>query len=237
MLDMRICYKPLIIIMYVHICWIYHIVYIILRFVLNIVVNTRTLLVVSGCLKDPAFHNRTVYVTSLDPNGIVWQLGKPHGFVRCLAWAVGLFTKVCAGRINYLELSCLFHYPLTVWRHIFTRCSQRGKLTFGNILCTFKGAIPVRKSQRTSFAVLLMWWFKWNRLIKHEERSSSFYLRNRNFSTGLWGSEPDRARPLLPCASMPCGSWPIYSWCTHGNDVEHICTESWDALVVKYGAN
>ena len=27
------------------------------------------------------------------------------------------------------------------------------------------------------------------------------------------------------------------SWCTHGNmDVVHICTESWDALVVKYGA-
>ena len=26
------------------------------------------------------------------------------------------------------------------------------------------------------------------------------------------------------------------SWCTHGNEVVHICTESWDALVVKYGA-
>ena len=26
------------------------------------------------------------------------------------------------------------------------------------------------------------------------------------------------------------------SWCTHGNNVVHICAESWDALVVKYGA-
>ena len=26
------------------------------------------------------------------------------------------------------------------------------------------------------------------------------------------------------------------SWCTHGNDVIHICMESWDALVVKYDA-
>ena len=23
---------------------------------------------------------------------------------------------------------------------------------------------------------------------------------------------------------------------THGNDIVHICTESWDALLVKYGA-
>ena len=33
--------------------------------------NTRMLLVVSECLKDRAFHIRTVYVNSLDPNGIV----------------------------------------------------------------------------------------------------------------------------------------------------------------------
>ena len=26
------------------------------------------------------------------------------------------------------------------------------------------------------------------------------------------------------------------SWCTHGNDVVHICKESWDAIVVKYMA-
>ena len=25
-------------------------------------------------------------------------------------------------------------------------------------------------------------------------------------------------------------------WCTHGNDGVHICMESWDAIVVKYGA-
>ena len=39
------------------------------------------LLVVLECLKDRAFHIRTVYVNSLDPNGIVWRLGKcfPNG--------------------------------------------------------------------------------------------------------------------------------------------------------------
>ena len=56
------------------------------------------LFVVSECLKDRALHIRTVYVSSLDPNGIVWRLEKPHGFVRYLTWAVGLFTKVFAGR-------------------------------------------------------------------------------------------------------------------------------------------
>ena len=37
--------------------------------------NTRTLLVVLVCLKDRAFHIRTVYVSSLDANGIVWRRG------------------------------------------------------------------------------------------------------------------------------------------------------------------
>ena len=36
------------------------------------------LLVVSECLKDRAFHIRTVYVNLLDPNGIVWRLGNPQ---------------------------------------------------------------------------------------------------------------------------------------------------------------
>ena len=40
--------------------------------------NTKTLLVVSECLKDRAFHIQTVYVNSLDPNGIVWRLGNPQ---------------------------------------------------------------------------------------------------------------------------------------------------------------
>ena len=40
--------------------------------------------------------------------------------------------------INYLKLSCFLHYPLTVWNHISTGCSQRVKVTFGNTLCTFK---------------------------------------------------------------------------------------------------
>ena len=36
------------------------------------------LLVVLECLKDRAFHIRTVYMNPLDPNGIVWRLGKPQ---------------------------------------------------------------------------------------------------------------------------------------------------------------
>ena len=35
-------------------------------------------LVVLECLKDRAFHIQTVYVNSLDPNGIVWGLGNPQ---------------------------------------------------------------------------------------------------------------------------------------------------------------
>ena len=40
--------------------------------------NTRTLLVVLECLKERAFHIQTVYVNSLDTNGIVWRLGNPQ---------------------------------------------------------------------------------------------------------------------------------------------------------------
>ena len=52
--------------------------------------NTRTLLVVSECLKDRGFHNRTVHVNSLDPNGIVWRQGKPqfHKVSRVVSWFV-----------------------------------------------------------------------------------------------------------------------------------------------------
>ena len=49
-----------------------------------------------------------------------------------------MFTKVFTVQINYLKLSCFLLYPLTVWRHIFTGCSQGGKVTSGNMLCTFK---------------------------------------------------------------------------------------------------
>ena len=54
-----------------------------------------------------------------------------------LAWSGGLFTKVCAARINYLGICWFLHYPLSVWSHIFTECSQGGKLTSGNISCPF----------------------------------------------------------------------------------------------------
>ena len=50
----------------------------------------------------------------------------------------GMLTKVCRARINYIKLSCFLHYPHMVWSHIFTGCSQGGKVIFGNTLCTFK---------------------------------------------------------------------------------------------------
>ena len=49
----------------------------------------------------------------------------------------GMLTKVCRARRNYLKLSCFLHYPLTAWNHIFTGCSQGGKVTFENTWCTF----------------------------------------------------------------------------------------------------
>ena len=49
-----------------------------------------------------------------------------------------MLTKVCRVPINYLKLLCFLHFPLTVWSHNFTGCSQGGKVTFGNTLCTFK---------------------------------------------------------------------------------------------------
>ena len=62
--------------------------------------NTRTFVIyyVLEYLKDRAVHNRTVYVNSLDPNGIVWRLGKPWFQKVC-------FEKVCVARINYFEIS------------------------------------------------------------------------------------------------------------------------------------
>ena len=52
--------------------------------------NRRTLLVVSECLKDRAFHIRTVYVNSFDPNGIVWRLGNLqfHNASHVVSWFV-----------------------------------------------------------------------------------------------------------------------------------------------------
>ena len=52
--------------------------------------NTRTLLVVLECLKECAFHIRTVYVNSLDPNGLVWRLGNPqfHNASHVVSWVV-----------------------------------------------------------------------------------------------------------------------------------------------------
>ena len=48
----------------------------------------------------------------------------------------GMLTKVCESCINYLKLLCFLYYPLIliVWSHIFTGCSQGGKVTFRNTL-------------------------------------------------------------------------------------------------------
>ena len=97
-------------------------------------IEYKNVLLVLECLKDRAFHIRTVYVNCACPNGLVWRLGNP----QFRKWSVGLFTNVCVGCINYLKLWCFLNYPLTVWSHIFTGCSQGGKLTFRNIVCTFK---------------------------------------------------------------------------------------------------
>ena len=50
----------------------------------------------------------------------------------------GMLTKVCKAHINYLKRSCFLHYLLMVWSHIFPGCSQGGKVTVSNTLCTFK---------------------------------------------------------------------------------------------------
>ena len=49
----------------------------------------------------------------------------------------GMLTKVCRVCINYLKLLYFLNYPLMVWSHIFTGCSQGEKVTFGNTLWTF----------------------------------------------------------------------------------------------------
>ena len=62
----------------------------------------------------------------------------------------GMLTKACRGRINYLKISCfLLKHPLTVWSHIFTGCSQGGKVTFGNSYVPLtRGARENRKRQK-----------------------------------------------------------------------------------------
>ena len=52
-----------------------------------------------------------------------------------------MLTKVCRARINYLKLWCFLYYPLMVWSHIFTGCSQGGKVTFGNTSWPLKATL------------------------------------------------------------------------------------------------
>ena len=94
--------------------------------------NTKNLLVVLECLKDCAFDSADcLHSLSLcSSRGQLWN-------------RVDICAKVCGARINYLKLSCFLHYSLTVWCHIFTVCSQGGKVTFGNTSCTFKNKVEV----------------------------------------------------------------------------------------------
>ena len=90
------------------------------RLVLPGKVNTQRLLVVLECLKDRALDSADCL----------------HSFVFLLSRAQ--LWNVVRAPVNYLKLSCFLHYPLTVWSHTFTGCSQGGKVTFGNTLYTFK---------------------------------------------------------------------------------------------------
>ena len=96
--------------------------------------NKRILLVVLECLKDRAFHIKTVYVNSLDPSRGLHSPSRANRyyFIRACkrkrqrnrTSAMGkcggtsplfhhashviscaMFTQVCAARINYLEIS------------------------------------------------------------------------------------------------------------------------------------
>ena len=83
-------------------------------FTCSLVINwiQKKLLVFLECLKDRAFNS-----------------------ANCLR---SFIIIVCKARINYLKLSFFLRYPLMVWSHIITWCSQGGKLSFANTLCTFK---------------------------------------------------------------------------------------------------
>ena len=80
----------------------------------------------------------------------------------------GMLTKVCRARIIYLKLSCFLHYPLTVWSHLFTGCSQGGKVTFGNTLCTFKNS-PHLFNLLDNKPLINESWFVYSRLLYSQE--------------------------------------------------------------------
>ena len=123
--------------------------------VINWYKNVACTYVVLACLKDHAFHIDTVYVNSINTiRGCTLQaelIVTTSSEATALQWESVLagespvsYGQLCnvykgfASHINYLKLSCFLLYPLTVWRHIFTGCSQGGMVTFGNTLCTFK---------------------------------------------------------------------------------------------------
>ena len=85
--------------------------------------NTRMLLVVLECLKDRAFHIKTVYVNPLDSSRDCTSSGSDssamgecggRGIPSFIMVSCAMFTKVCVAHINYLKLLCFLHYPLTV---------------------------------------------------------------------------------------------------------------------------
>ena len=69
-----------------------------------------------------------------------------------------MFTKVCVAHINHLEISWFLHYLFAVWSHIFTGCSQWGKVTFlilRNVSCAFNtSALDVRLMDMSTVQIL-----------------------------------------------------------------------------------
>ena len=101
------------------------------------------------CLRELACRGSTpqaeliVTTSSVSGSSAMGECGG-RGIPSFIMVSCAMFTKVWAAHINYLKLSCFLLYPLTVWRHMFTGCSQGGKVTFGNTLYTFKqGSHPI----------------------------------------------------------------------------------------------
>ena len=78
-------------------------------------------------------------MNSLDPNGIVWRLGKPQfrKVSRVVSWFV--YKGLC-GLHKLFETFGVFSFIGSLFDAIFSQdIAKEGSLTFGNISCTFKG--------------------------------------------------------------------------------------------------
>ena len=113
-----------------------------------------------------------------------------RGIPSFIIVSCAMFTKLWRAPINYLKLSCFLLYPLTVWHHICTGCSQGGKITFGNTLCTFKGVAGV------SLAGLLIGLHVYLNLLPN---ISQLWLSRHTATSSMYRHIPDGA---APCQSV-----------------------------------